>query len=56
MKKYSTKDLDYSNGLLTDAVYSIPHGSGVKECNIWGDYYYLEALVRLFKPEWKKYW
>ncbi|MEG2346718.1 MAG: glycoside hydrolase family 88 protein [Cetobacterium sp.] len=56
MKNYSTKDLDYSNGLLTDAVYSIPHGSGVKECNIWGDYYYLEALTRLFKPEWKKYW
>lgn len=56
MKDYSTKDLDYSNGLLTDAVYSIPHGVGVKECNIWGDYYYLEALTRLFKPEWKKYW
>ncbi|WP_297599050.1 glycoside hydrolase family 88 protein [uncultured Cetobacterium sp.] len=56
MKTYSTKDLYFSNGLLTDAVYSIPHGSGIKECNIWGDYYYLEALTRLFNPEWKKYW
>lgn len=56
MTNYSTKDLEYSNGLLTDAVYSIPHGSGVKECNIWGDYFYLEALTRLYKDDWKKYW
>lgn len=56
IEKYTTKDLEYSNGLLTQAVYSIPHNSGVNECNIWGDYYFLEALVRIMKPDWKKYW
>lgn len=56
LKKYTTKNIEESNGLLTDAVYSIPHNSGVKECNIWGDYFYLEALTRMFKKDWKKYW
>lgn len=56
MEKYTTKDLEYSNGLLTQAVYGKPQNSGVNECNIWGDYYYLEAIVRMMKPEWKKYW
>ena len=54
--KYTTKNIEYSNGLLTDAVYSKPHNSGVNECCIWGDYFYMEALVRMLKPEWKKYW
>ncbi|WP_197053950.1 glycoside hydrolase family 88 protein [Cetobacterium sp. ZWU0022] len=55
INNYTTKKLEHSNGLLTDAVYSIPHNSGVKECNIWGDYFYLEALVRIFK-NWNRYW
>ena len=54
--KYTTKNIEYSNGLLTEAVYSKPNGSGVDECCIWGDYFYMEALVRIMKPEWKKYW
>lgn len=53
---YTTKDVPESNGLLLHAVYGKPNGSGVDECNIWGDYYYMEALVRLLKPEWKLYW
>ncbi|MGL6153505.1 glycoside hydrolase family 88 protein [Cetobacterium sp. SF1] len=56
IEKYTTKDLDHSNGLLTQAVYSKPHNSGINECNIWGDYYFLEALVRINKKNWKKYW
>ena len=44
-----------SNGILLHAVYSKPDGKGVDECNIWGDYFYFEALVRLMK-EWKTYW
>jgi unsaturated chondroitin disaccharide hydrolase len=28
---------------------------GVDECNLWGDYYYFEALVRLSK-DWEMYW
>nr|WP_278245904.1 glycoside hydrolase family 88 protein [Ruminiclostridium cellobioparum] len=44
-----------SNGILLHAVYSKPDGKGVDKCNIWGDYFYFEALVRLIK-EWKTYW
>lgn len=36
-----------ATGLLKYGVYSKPHGVGVSEANLWGDYYYLEALVRL---------
>lgn len=44
-----------SNGILLHAVYSKPHGNGVDECNIWGDYFYTEALVRVLFG-WKPYW
>jgi len=56
IKNYTTKDLVDSNGLLREAVYYKGGKSGVDECNIWGDYFYMEAIVRLLKPEWKKYW
>ena len=52
---YTSKDCEDSNGLLLHAVYSKPAGEGVDECNIWGDYFYFEALVRLVK-DWKPYW
>lgn len=26
------------------------------ECNIWGDYFYMEALMREENPDWKMYW
>jgi len=53
--KYSTKDTPESNGLLLHAVYNRRGGFGVDECNIWGCYYYMEALVRLLKGT-KAYW
>ena len=28
---------------------------GVDECNLWGDYFYLEAVVRCLK-KWNPYW
>jgi unsaturated chondroitin disaccharide hydrolase len=28
----------------------------VDEGSLWGDYFYLEALTRLNKPEWVTYW
>lgn len=52
---YSTKEIPESNGLLLHAVYSKPSGNGVDECNIWGCYYYMEALVRMLKST-KAYW
>ena len=51
----STKDTPESNGLLLHAVYAKRQGLGIDECNIWGDYFYMEALTRLYK-EWKMYW
>ncbi len=54
-ENYSTKDTPESNGLLLHAVYSKPAGIGVDECNIWGCYYYMEALLRMTKGI-KAYW
>lgn len=54
-ENYSTKDCPESNGLLLHAVYSKPANIGVDECNIWGCYFYMEALTRLAK-DWKLYW
>lgn len=51
---YSTKNTD-SNGLLLHAVYTKPGNVGVDECNIWGCYYYMEALVRMIKGT-RAYW
>lgn len=56
IKNYTTKDLVNSNGLLKEAVYFKGGRSGVEECNIWGDYFYLEALTRILKPQWNRYW
>lgn len=53
-ENYTTKG-EHSNGILKHAVYSIPHNNGVDECCIWGDYFYLEALIRLSRP-WNMYW
>ena len=54
-ENYSTKDTPESDGLLLHAVYSKPGNFGVDECNIWGCYYYMEALSRLIKGV-KGYW
>ena len=44
-----------SNGLLAHAVYHMPNRVGIDECCIWGDYFYLEALMRL-RHVWKPFW
>ena len=56
-----TADIAASNGLLLHGVYakSTPHNTvsdhGVDECTIWGDYFWLELLIRLSK-DWEIYW
>lgn len=52
---YTTKNIPNSNGLLTDGMYNRPRGDN-PESTIWGDYYYLEALMRFKNPDWKMYW
>lgn len=49
----TTKDQPESNGLVLHSTYSI--WDGTDECNIWGDYFYMEALIR-FLRDWKLYW
>ncbi|MGA1808334.1 glycoside hydrolase family 88 protein [Sphingobium sp. WW5] len=44
-----------SNAVLLHAVYHMPNKAGVDEACIWGDYFYLEALMRLRRP-WQPYW
>lgn len=47
--------LDGSNGVLAEGVYHMPNKVGVRECCIWGDYFYLEALVRM-RHIWRTFW
>ena len=58
---YAVKDMAVSNGLVLHSTYSnhSPYNTcnhyGVDECNSWGDYFYMEALMRLHK-DWEEYW
>ena len=53
---YLPTDIPESNGLLLHQVYSKPINLSVDEHNIWGDYFYIEALHRMLDPDWKLYW
>jgi unsaturated chondroitin disaccharide hydrolase len=53
--RYLIADGAPGSGLLKHAVYHKPNRIGVDECCIWGDYFYLEALVRLTRS-WNPYW
>ncbi len=61
VEHYAVKDLQESNGLVLHSTYSKKSSyntctpEGVDECNIWGDYFYMEALTRLSK-DWNPYW
>lgn len=58
---YAVRDFEKSNGLVLHSTYSnhSPYNTcnhyGVDECNLWGDYFYMEALTRLNK-DWNVYW
>ncbi len=60
-QNYAVKDPKESNGLVLHSTYSnhSPYNTcnhyGVDECNSWGDYFYMEALMRLHK-DWEVYW
>jgi len=45
-----------SDGILLRGTGSVPHGMSVDEPVIFGDYFYLEAIARLLKKDWKMYW
>lgn len=48
-EQYTTKNLKHSNGILTEGMYH--RHDGAEECTIWGDYFYMEALMRLTGEE-----
>lgn len=54
-ENYRTADGASEEGMLRHAVYNKPRKMGIDEAVLWGDYFYLEALVRL-KKDWGLYW
>lgn len=54
-KHYLAGKNEATNGLLKHSVYHLSSNKGVDECCSWGDYFYVEALMR-FSHSWKLYW
>ncbi len=44
------------DGLLSHVTHALPQGRGIDESAIYGDFFYLEALLRYKNPNWIKYW
>lgn len=53
---YTPSAPEDSDALILHSVYDLPKDNGVDEGTLWGDYFYLEALMRVTRPEWRKYW
>lgn len=43
-------------GLICHVTHALPQGLGIDECAVYGDYFYLEALMRFVNPDWNRYW
>ncbi len=52
---YATTAQGPENCLLLHGVYAKHGGRGIDEGNLWGDYYYMEALQRRHDPSWLSY-
>lgn len=44
------------DGLIVKVTHFRPPLRGVEECAVYGDYFYMEALMRYLNPDWKRYW
>ena len=55
-QNYSPQAGDDANCLLLHGVYHWHAKIGMDEGNLWGDYYYLEALNLKNNPTWESYW
>ncbi|AYJ44087.1 glycoside hydrolase family 88 protein [Enterococcus casseliflavus] len=55
-EQYAASQVPENEGLLLHGVYAHAEGKGIDEPNLWGDYFYLEALIRLALPNWRRYW
>jgi unsaturated chondroitin disaccharide hydrolase len=56
IEQYSTARHPQSNALILHGVYDKPKAVGVDEGTLWGDYFYLEALTRVVRPDWPHHW
>lgn len=54
-ESYTTKKDPKANGLLLHGVYTYKMGTNLDDLCIWGDYYYMEALMRVLRS-WNMYW
>ncbi len=55
IQNYAQNRAKPGDPILLHGVYSWHSGKGVDEGNIWGDYFYMEALMRSLK-QWDPYW
>ncbi|MDM0474806.1 glycoside hydrolase family 88 protein [Clostridium perfringens] len=55
IENYINPEIEPGKPVLLHGVYSWHSGKGVDEGNIWGDYFFLEALIRFYK-DWNLYW
>ena len=57
MDAHTTRGIESdTSAILTHGTYSVRHNLGINASLIYGDYYYMEALVRQLKPDWNRYW
>jgi unsaturated chondroitin disaccharide hydrolase len=56
IENYSTEAGDGNDGLLAHGTHYYAGNTGVDECCIFGDYFYMEALMRLLRPDYDGYW
>ena len=54
---YSTRNTPEANSILLHGVYGKPQSQGMScdESCLWGDYFYMEAMMRIYK-NWNLYW
>lgn len=55
IENYTAQSGKPGSPILLHGVYSWHSGKGIDEGNLWGDYFYLEALTRFYK-DWNLYW
>jgi len=52
----ATRGAETSNALILHGTQNKNSGAGVDEGNLFGDYFYVEALTRVSQPDWIPYW
>lgn len=44
------------DGLICHVTAALPQKADIDACALYGDYFYLEALLRYINPDWEMYW